>query len=60
VGWENKFNTKFGCENMACKPLSNEPFEMLLVFANTQIANPMTNNITIFGKFPKIAKKMFL
>jgi hypothetical protein len=26
---EKKFNTKFGCENMACRPFPSEPLEML-------------------------------
>jgi hypothetical protein len=31
VGGDGKtFNTKFGCENMACRPFSSEPLEMLL------------------------------
>jgi len=27
--WGRK-NTKFGCENMPCRPISSEPLEMLL------------------------------
>jgi hypothetical protein len=31
VGGEGKtFNTKFGCENVACRPFSSEPLEMML------------------------------
>jgi hypothetical protein len=31
MGGEGKsFNTALGCENMACKPFSNEPMEMVL------------------------------
>ncbi len=29
-GEGNTFNTTFGCENMACRPFSSEPLEMLL------------------------------
>jgi hypothetical protein len=30
VGEGNTFNTTFGCENMACRPFSSEPQEILL------------------------------
>jgi hypothetical protein len=31
MGGEGKtFNTTLGCENMVCKPFSNEPMEMVL------------------------------
>jgi hypothetical protein len=32
----NTFNTTFGCENMACRPFSSEPLEMLLPATSAQ------------------------
>jgi len=35
-GEGNTFNTTFGCENMACRPFSSDPLELLLLATGAQ------------------------